>query len=110
MKPDCYGSVRMSPLNPPADSATGDATDGLRVAVKIAVVESAASWVVRRVLESGYRRATGHRPPTARDQGVPLRRILIWASLSAAAVAVANVVADRVVLRHEPTTSGKGPP
>jgi ABC-type uncharacterized transport system permease subunit len=75
-------------------------TDGLRTAVKIAVVQSAASWLVRRVMESGYQRATGHSPPTARDQGVPLRQILVWAGVSAAAVAVANVVADRIVLRQ----------
>ena len=72
---------------------------GLPMAVKIAVVESAASWVVRRLMESGYRAATGQSPPTARDRGVPLPRILAWAALSAAAVAVANVAADRVVLR-----------
>ena len=74
--------------------------DGLRMTVKIAVVESAASWLVRRAMESGYRKATGQAPPTARDQGAPLRRILVWAAVSAAAVAVANVVADRVVLRE----------
>ena len=97
----------MSPPSPHDGPATGVAADGMRMAVKIAVVESAASWVVRRALESGYRRATGQAPPTARDQGVPLRRILIWASVSAAAVAVANVAADRVVLRHEPITNGE---
>lgn len=89
----------------PLDSGTGPIRDKptsrLPMAVKIAIVESAASWLVRRAMESGYQRATGHAPPTARDQGVPLRRILVWASASAAAVAVANVVADRLVLRHD---------
>ena len=98
---------------PPYGSGTalsGTSTDSMRMAVKIAVVESAASWVVRRLMESGYLAATGHAPPTARDQGVPLRRVLLWASASAAAVAIANVVADRVVLRHEspPDDPGHG--
>ena len=74
---------------------------GVGVAVKIAISESAASWVVRRSLESGYHRATGHLPPTARDRNVPFRRILVWAAVSAAAVAVANVAVDRFVLRRE---------
>ena len=61
--------------------------------------EAAASWAVRRALESGYHRATGAALPTARDRDVPFRRIVVWAAVSAAAVAVANVVVDRVVLR-----------
>jgi hypothetical protein len=88
----------MAPLDTSPDpSATP--SDGTRMAIKIAVVESVASWLVRRAMESGYRKATGQAPPTARDQAAPLRRILVWAAVSAAAVAVANVVADRVVLR-----------
>ena len=84
----------------PGTSPSSTQGDGLRMTVKIAVVESVASWLVRRAMESGYRKATGQAPPTARDQGAPLRRILVWAAVSAAAVAVANVVADRVVLRE----------
>ena len=65
------------------------------------------SWAVRRALESGYHRATGRALPTARDRDVPFRRILVWAAVSAAAVAVANVVVDRVVLRPTlPLTAG----
>ena len=84
----------------PGTSPSSTQGDGLRMTVRIAVVESAASWLVRRAMESGYRKATGQAPPTARDQGAPLRRSLVWAAVSAAAVAVANVVADRVVLRE----------
>ena len=68
-------------------------------AAKIWLGEAAASWAVRRALESGYHRATGAVLPTARDRDVPFRRIVVWAAVSAAAVAVANVVVDRVVLR-----------
>ncbi len=73
-------------------------------AAKIWLGEAAASWAVRRALESGYHRATGAALPTARDRDVPFRRIVVWAAVSAAAVAVANVVVDRVVLR--PTLPG----
>ncbi len=68
-------------------------------AAKVWLGEAAASWAVRRALESGYHRATGAALPTARDRDVPFRRIVVWAAVSAAAVAVANVVVDRVVLR-----------
>jgi len=97
----------MAPLGSGTDP-TSTQDDGLRMAVKIAVVESAASWLVRRAMESGYRAATGQSPPTARDQGIPLRRILVWASASAAGVAVANVVADRIILRHQSSPGGDG--
>ena len=70
--------------------------------VKVAVLESAATWAVRRTLESAYHIATGREPPTARDRDVPFRRILAWAAATAAAVAVANVAVDRFALRHEP--------
>jgi hypothetical protein len=66
---------------------------------KIAVVEMGATWLVRRVLDVGFQRTTGHAPPTARDRDVPFRRTIAWAAVTAAAVAVANIIADRVVLR-----------
>jgi hypothetical protein len=75
-------------------------------AVEVWIGEAAATWAVRRTLELGYRHATGSALPTARDRDVPLRRILVWAAVSAAAVAVANVVVDRVALRH--TLPGDG--
>ena len=36
------------------------------------------------------------------DRDVPFRRILAWAAVTAAAVAVANVAVDRFALRHQP--------
>jgi hypothetical protein len=69
---------------------------------RIAVVEMAVTWLVRRMLDLAFQRATGHEPPTARDRGVPFRRIMAWAAVTAAAVAAADVIADRVVLRSRP--------
>jgi hypothetical protein len=73
-----------------------------RQAVKVAGLESAASWAVRRTLESAYHATTGREPPTARDRDVPFRRVVAWAAVTAAAVAMANVAVDRFVLRREP--------
>jgi hypothetical protein len=83
-------------------SRSGASPSGFRLTAKVAVLESAASWAVRRSLESGYHLATGSQPPTARDHNVPFRRIVAWAAVSAAAVAVANVAVDRFALRREP--------
>ena len=82
--------------------------------MKIAVMEMAAHFVVRRVLDSGFRHATGHAPPTARDRSVPLRRAAAWAAVTAGSVAAANVLVDRLVLRPKapsrmPTCTGAGP-
>jgi multisubunit Na+/H+ antiporter MnhE subunit len=63
------------------------------------LAEVAATWAVRRALETGYHRVTGNVLPTARDRDVPLRRALLWAAVTAAAVAAANVAVDRVLLR-----------
>ena len=70
--------------------------------VKVAVLESAATWAVRRTLESAYHVATGREPPTARDRDVPFGQVLAWAAAMAAAVAMANVAVDRFALRHQP--------
>jgi hypothetical protein len=78
--------------------------------VKVAIMEMAATWVVRKGLDSGFRRATGHSAPTARDPDVPYRRIIAWAAVTAAAVAAANIVADRVVLRPRLRNGGTHQP
>jgi hypothetical protein len=77
---------------------------GIRLAVTIALLESAATWAVRRALDSGYRLATGHVPPTARDPNVPFRRIVAWAVVTATAVTAADVAVDRFALRREPAS------
>jgi hypothetical protein len=71
----------------------------LRQTAKVHVLQTAATWAVRTALNSSYRLATGQAPPTARERDVPLRRLLAWTAVSAGAIAVANVVVDRVVLR-----------
>ena len=63
------------------------------------LVAGTAVWAVRRALDSVYRRATGHSAPNAGDPQAPLRKIVIWAGVTAAAVSAVNVVVDRTILR-----------
>jgi hypothetical protein len=93
----------MSELGTPATSDRPGVNPRVQAA-KIAIIEMAATWVVRTALNSGFRRATGNSPPTARDPDVPFRRIIAWAAMTAAAVTAADIVADRVVLRPRPRT------
>jgi hypothetical protein len=74
----------------------------VRQAMKVAALEGASTYVVHRALEFGYRRATGRELPTARDRNVPFRQVLVWATVTAAAVTAATVIVDQVALRREP--------
>jgi Protein of unknown function (DUF4235) len=85
----------------------GDDRETPRQAVEIALVGMATTWAVQHALTFGYRRLTGRDAPTARDADAPMRRILAWAAASAAAVAVANVVVDRVVLRPRSVSAAR---
>jgi hypothetical protein len=59
-----------------------------------------ATWVIRKVLDSGYRAATGKEPPHASDPEQSLTRIILWAAATATAIAVVNVVIDRMTAPH----------
>jgi Protein of unknown function (DUF4235) len=61
-----------------------------------------ATWLVREILERGYVRATGNQPPHASDPSQRMSRIILWAAATAAAVAVVNVVIDRISAPHLP--------
>lgn len=73
----------------------------VRQAIKVPALEGAATYVVRRALELGYRRATGRELPTARDRNVPFRRVLVWATVTGAALSAATVIVDQFALRRE---------
>ena len=51
------------------------------------------------VLEFGYRSATGREPPTARNRNVPFRQVLVWATVTGAALTAVTVIVDQFV-RH----------
>ena len=90
-----------------ADDVISDVTEILDVEdpstmVKIIAPVAAigATWLVRKVLDSGYKAATGKQPPHASDPGQSMMRIILWAATTAAAIAVVNVVIDRLSAPH----------
>jgi hypothetical protein len=73
----------------------------VRQAIRVAVVESLATYAVKRGLELGYRRATRRELPTARTRDVPFRQVLFWTGVTAAALSAATVIVDQYALRRE---------
>ncbi len=55
-----------------------------------------AAWAVRKAMEAVYVRSTGTRPPNAGDPDASMRRVIIWAASTAAAIAIINVAIDRM--------------
>ncbi len=64
------------------------------------VVAIGATFVVRKVLEVGYTRATGSAPPRANDRDQSMGRVLLWAVATAAAIAMVNLAVDRMTAPH----------
>jgi hypothetical protein len=76
-------------------------------AIKLAapVIALTAAWAVRKVLDKGYTSVTGENPPKATDPDAPMRRILVYAISTAAAVALVNVLVDRLTATRRTTRS-----
>ena len=55
-----------------------------------------ATLLVRRVLDSGYRRVTGGPAPVPRDPQVTLAKALLWTAVTAATAAVVEVAVYRL--------------
>jgi hypothetical protein len=87
----------------PKNSTTGNGLDitAVRRAVKVAALEALATYLVRRSLELGYRQFTGRELPTARDRNVPFRQVMVWATVTGAALSAVTVVVDQFALRRE---------
>jgi len=85
------------------DNLTGEAAeldleDPSTIARIVAPVAAiAATWVVQRVMSSGYRAVTGKEPPHASDRNQSLARVFLWAAATAATIAVVNVAIDRFI-------------
>ena len=81
------------------DEELVDAPTAAKVAAPLLAI--GATWAVQRGLEKAYVMATGHAPPRASDPHASMRRIILWAATTAVAVAVVNVVIDRMTApRH----------
>ena len=59
------------------------------------IVAIGATMIVRKVMNSGYRRVTGTPAPDAHDAGVTLTRALVWAVATAATAAAVEVAVYR---------------
>ena len=63
------------------------------------LVAIGATMLVRKMLNQGYRRTTGHTAPDSRDPNTRLATALVWTAVSAAAAAVAEVAVYRATAR-----------
>ncbi len=77
-----------------SDDDLVEASTILKVAAPIIAI--GATWAVRKVLERAYTSATGGQPPRASDPDASMRRVILWAMATAAAIAVVNVAVDRM--------------
>lgn len=55
-----------------------------------------ATMLVRKIMTSGYERATGRPAPAPRDPGVSFGRALMWTAVTAATAAVVEVAVYRI--------------
>lgn len=78
----------------PFSSASSAASSALPAGL-ISAVSVGGSYVVRRALTATYRRRTGQEPPRAADPNVTLGQALLWAVITAAALAATQVVVER---------------
>lgn len=60
------------------------------------VLALGATFVVRRLLNSGFRSVTGHMPPDAQERSTPLVQALAWTAVAAATAAVVEVAVYRI--------------
>lgn len=60
------------------------------------IVAIGATMVVRKMLNSGYRRVTGSPAPDIQEPGVTFTRALVWAVATAAAAAAVEVAVYRM--------------
>ncbi|MBU6213829.1 MAG: DUF4235 domain-containing protein [Actinomycetales bacterium] len=61
-----------------------------------------AAWGVRKALSAAYRKRTGRTPPRGLGDGTPIRHALLWSAVSAAALAIVEVLVERL-FRHTQT-------
>ena len=59
------------------------------------IVGALVSGIVVSSLKGGWRKVTGEAPPKANDLDVPVKKTLLWAMVSAMAVAGVEVLAAR---------------
>jgi hypothetical protein len=86
----------------PTDDDLVEASTILKIAAPIITI--GATWAVRKVLEKAYSSTMGGQPPRASDPDASMRRVVLWAIATAAAVAVVNVAVDRMTAPRRVST------
>lgn len=76
-------------------SSTPDPNMVFKVAAPIIAI--GATWAVRKAMEKSYSGLTGNPPPRANDPDQGLTRVLLWATATAAAIAIVDVVISRTM-------------
>ena len=81
-----------------------------RIARRVASpVGAAAAWGVRAALAAAYRRHTGKQPPRAGHRDASLNHALVWSVLSAAALALVEVLVTHVFRSREDHPQSQAP-
>jgi hypothetical protein len=90
---------------PARSQAQSQAQSPVKSSITIQVVAPlaamAATWAVRKALDSGYRRVRGHKAPSPHDPNVSFSSALLWATITAAAAAAVEVAVFRIVTRED---------
>lgn len=71
--------------------------DSEKIARTVATL--AAGFVVTKLIDQAWRRATGHAPPVADDQDVNLRQIFLYAAITGGLAALARAGAARAATK-----------
>ena len=82
------------------DSGAGSQQNNIAIHVVAPIVAMTATWAVRKMLDSGYRKALGRKAPVADDPTVNLGNALIWSAITAASAAVVEVAVYRIIARQ----------
>jgi len=82
------------------DSGAGNQQNNIAIHVVAPIVAMTATWAVRKMLDSGYRKALGRKAPVADDPTVNLGNALIWSAITAASAAVVEVAVYRIIARQ----------
>lgn len=72
-------------------------------------VGAAAAWGVRKALTAAYRKRTGSPPPRMGQRDASLKHVMVWSVVSAAALALVEVLVARI-FRADDETPAPTPP
>ncbi|MEI6360489.1 MAG: DUF4235 domain-containing protein [Actinomycetes bacterium] len=87
------------------EDLSGDGTADVQVEVEVnpimhliaPIAAIAVTIVVRNLINKGYEKSTGKKPPEARDPRVSAVRAILWTATITTAAAVAEVAVYRII-------------